>query len=349
MSVAGIDQAPEALVVEGKFQFGRYASPPGRLNMLDVSRPYHYPVLRFIKRTRLKDWQAFQFGDERWFFFTALYTAKLFSLVIFYAYDRESKKRHGFKHLIPGKAFSFSDSLSGSRVSWGRKRKHFSAECFFKDGRIALDMACVHRNVERSMTGHFEFSCAPSQSAPLSVCLPLGMNRAMYSTKLLMPMTGTFTIGGAEHRFETPAAMGVMDDHKGFYPYILRYDWVSGFGLDAKGRRVGFNLTDNQVRDQERFNENCLWINNRIYSLPPVKVTRPQGASGEWIIQDTEGMVDLVFVPTVPNDLVFNAGLLAADYHGPMGRFRGVIKNGTGEKIDAELLFGAGEQKYLRG
>ena len=128
----------------------------------------------------------------------------------------------------------------------------------------------------------------------------------------------------------------------------MRYDWVSGFGIDAKGRRVGFNLTDNQVKDQVKYNENCLWINNKIYSLPPVRVTRPAGPGGEWIIQDLEGMVDLVFVPSVANDIKLNAGLIAVDYHGPFGSFRGIIKNGSGEKIDAECLFGAGEQKYLR-
>ena len=72
-------------------------------------------------------------------------------------------------------------------------------------------------------------------------------------------------------------------------PTSMRYDWVTGFGLDQKGRRAGFNLTDNQVRDQVKYNENCLWLNNKIWPLPPVKVTRPQGSGGEWIVQDTRG------------------------------------------------------------
>ena len=349
MTLAPIDAAPGSLVAEGKFLFGRYSSPPSSLNMLDVARPYHYPIPRFLKRFRLKEWQAFQFGNERWYFFTALYTARVMSLVIFLAYDKQEKKLHGSRRIIPGQAFNFSESLSASRVTFKRKRSHFIATCAYDKGTIELDVGSTARRPDASYAGHFVFATSPQVAAPISVCLPLGLNRAMYSTKVLMPLTGEFTIGGMTHKFEAPGAMGVLDDHKAYYPLRMHYDWVSGFGIDAKGRRVGFNLTDNQVKDQVRYNENCLWINNKIWSLPPIKVTRPQGPAGEWIIQDTEGMVDLVFVPGVANDIKFNIGFFATDYHGPFGSFRGVIKSGSGEKIGVECLFGAGEQKYLRG
>ena len=348
MILEPLSAPPAQAVTEGKFAFGRYGAPIASVNMLDVSRPYHYPVPLFAKKLRLKEWQAFQFGDSRWYFFTALYTAKITSMAIFYAYDRQARRRYGFCRNIPGQAFSFSPSLSKSRVEYKRSRVHFSIESALDEGRFDLDIARLVRDPELSFAGHFGFSYGPQVSAPLSVCLPLGLNRAMYSTKVLMPLEGDFKLGSQSFRLQGPDAMGVLDDHKAFYPFSMHYDWVSGFGTDEKGRRVGFNLTNNQVKDQVRYNENCLWVNNKIWSLPPVKVTRPEGVEGEWIIQDTEGMVDLVFIPECPNDVQFNLGLVACDYHGPFGKFRGVIKNGGGEKIDASLLFGAGERKRLR-
>jgi hypothetical protein len=350
MTPSQLEAPPDSIVGEdGKFRLGRYSAPSPRINMLDVARPYHYPVPRFIKSMRLKEWQALQFGDERWFFFTALYSAKPVNLAIFVAYDRAAKRQYGFRRMFLGRPFVFPASLAKTRVSYVRRTSHFVIACSFDDGKVELDVAKAGGKPDSRFKGHFVLGCTPQAAAPLSVCLPLGMNRAMYSTKVLMPMSGSFRLGGEEHLFEGPSSMGILDDHKGFYPWRMRYDWVSGFGLDAKGRRVGFNLTDNQVKDQARYNENCVWINNKIWSLPPVKVTRPQGHRGEWIIQDTEGMVDLVFVPEAPNDIRFNLGLMATDYHGPFGSFRGIIKNGAGEKIDAERLFGAGEQKYVRG
>ncbi len=348
MKGKGFEPAPDAAVDGGAFALGRYGTPFRRINMLDVDRPFHYRIPRFIKNWRLKEWQAYQFGDARWSFFSTLYNAKVFSMVLFIAYDRELKKKYILRRLVPGGLFRFSESITGSDVYYHGARNLLESACDFDSGSIQLTVVRGSRRLERRFSGRFRFSCGPKAAAPNVVCLPLGMNRAMYSTKILMPMEGEFSVGGESHRLEGPASMGIFDDHKAYYPYRAHYDWVSGFGADAKGRRVGFNLTDNQVRDQARYNENCLWINNKVWPLPPVKVTRPKGIAGEWIIQDTEGMVDLVFTPELANDIRFNLGVLESDYSGPLGSFRGFIKNGEGEKVQAELLYGAGEREFLR-
>jgi hypothetical protein len=345
----GFDSAPEAIVQDGSFAFGRYGSPFLRANMLDVHRPYHYPIPRIVKNWRLKEWQSYQFGDERWFFLASLYNAKVCSLVVFIAYDRERKKKYQMRRILPGSMFHFSESLSGSKVYYRGAHNYLESTCDYEGGRIQLTVVRGARSPGRRFSGLFTFACGPKAASPNVVCLPLGLNRAMYSTKLLMPMEGEFSLGGESRRFEGPSSMGILDDHKAYYPYHLRYDWLSGFGVDAKGRRVGFNLMDNAgVREPYRDSENCLWINNKVWPLPPVKVTRPQGSGSEWIIQDTEGMVDLVFVPEMTNDLRFNLGFIESDYSGPIGSFRGFLKSGEGSKIDAEILYGVGEREYFR-
>jgi hypothetical protein len=348
LKARGFEPSPDAIVEDGEFALGRYGTPFKRINMLDVKRPFHYPVPRAFKNWRLKEWQAYQFGDERWFFVASLHNAKLCSMVLFLAYDRERKKKYLVRRLLPGGMFRFGESLSGSDVYYHGARTILDSSCDYDGGTIQLTVVRGSRKSERRFSGSFRFACGPKTASPNVVCLPLGLGRAMYSTKILMPMEGEFSMGGESHRFEGPGSMGILDDNKGYYPYHLRYDWVTGFGADAKGRRIGFSLIDNQVRDQEKCNENCLWINNKAWPLPPVKVTRPQGVAGEWIIQDTEGMVDLVFAPELRNDARFNIGIVENDYHGPLGSFRGFIKSGEGEKIQAELLYGVGEKGDFR-
>jgi len=348
LSARGFEPAPAAAVSGGRFEYGRFGTPFGRANLIDAERPYRYPLPRLLKSFRLKEWRAFQLGDGRWFFFTALYDAKTMGLALFHAYDRERKRRIGFQAPLPGGRLDFGESLSGTRTVFRSGGRYLEYRLEYDSGYMTISVLRREREAARSFAGEFRLSCKPKVAAPESVCLPLGINRAMYSTKVLMPCEGEFQSGGEAFSIGPPSAMGILDDHKGFYPYRMRYDWVTGFGLDQKKRRVGFNLTDNQVRDQAKYNENCLWINNRVWPLPPIRVTRPQGAAGEWVVQDTEGLVDLVFVPEAKNDLRFNFGLVESDYHGPFGSFRGVVKNGEGEKIQAELLYGAGEQKFLR-
>lgn len=343
---------PPRIVQDGKFVLGCFSGPPELANMLDVEKPYHYPVPVWVKDFRCKEWQAFQFGDKRWFFFTALYEGKSFSLVQFSAFDRERGKCFEIKRVMPlgrFERFGIGDRLDGGTAKYQDRRTTIQYNFNLSEGFVNVETRCAQGMSGKPFIGSFTFAYNTRQTAPSSVCLPLGLNRAMYSTKALMPMQGWFEAGGERFEFGSPDAMGIFDDHKGYYPYNLHYDWVTGFGQDSRGRRVGFNLTDNQVRDQEIYNENVLWINSRVFPLPPIKVTRPNGHDKPWHIQDTEGLVDLIFKPERKNDLKLNMLLAASDYHGPFGSFEGVLRSPDGaEKVDAQGLFGMGEEKHLR-
>jgi len=336
------------LVTDGRFAYGTYAKPFELTNMLDIERPYHYPVPRLIKYFRLKEWVAFYLGDSRRIFFTALYDAKVAALALFQGYDRETKRSFGFRRFLPGGSFRFGPSLDGTRLIFRGGRDFLEYNLDLSGGALKIRVGHKGNRFSPSLAGELILPWSDRQTAMETVCLPLGLNRAMYSTKALMPMNGFLKIGDETVEFSGPDAMGVLDDHKGYYPYRLRYDWVIGYGLDGKGRRVGFNITDNPVKDPERFNENCMWVGGRTFTLPPVRVTRPRGVYEEWIIQDTEGLVDLTFVPETKNDIKMNLLIARCDYSGPFGSFRGFVRNGDGEKIDASTVYGIGEKKYLR-
>lgn len=348
-----ISEPPERIVQDGRFNLGWYSGPAKFANMFEVERPYHYPVPRWVKAFRCKEWRAFQAGNERWFFFTALYEAKLFSTVLFYIWDKQNRQAYQIKRFLPPIHFGIGDRLDGERIGFQTRSCAISYKTDLSGGVISVEATRKGRRGGRGgllpFRVNFNFAYNSRQTAPSTVCLPLGLNRAMYSTKVLMPMQGWLELGEERFEFSGADAMGIMDDHKGYYPYQLRYDWITGFGLDGKGRRAGFNLTNNQVKDQAQYNENVMWINSRIFPLPPVTVTRPQGPDGTWHIQDTEGLVDLSFKPDFLNPFRVNALVMASNYYGPFGGFEGFIRSPDGaEKIDARSMYGMGEQKYLR-
>jgi hypothetical protein len=164
-----------------------------------------------------------------------------------------------------------------------------------------------------------------------------------------MPMQGSLMLGREKIEFKRNESFAVIDDHKGFYPYEMKYDWVTTAGYDDKGRLVGFNLTDNQSIDAEKYNENCLWVDGKIVLLPPVKFDRPQGVEGEWQIHDRYGMVDLYFKPVDMGKIDMNIGILKVKYFGPYGYLRGTVSDRSGARLDFNRYFGMGEQKYIRG
>ncbi|MDP2790174.1 MAG: DUF2804 domain-containing protein [Rectinemataceae bacterium] len=340
---------PEALVRDGNLILGSWEGVPGKANLLDIKHPYHYPLPRFLKRLRLKEWQAVEAGDEDWFLIAVLYDAKFFSMAVVDLWNRKEKKKYGFRRIFPGSRFSLPDSLELSESHATGGGDHLSIRIDPASGFVELRASSRARKRSRdSFELDLRFDLSEGASSLFSVCLPLGLNRAMYSTKVLMPCSGRISLAESEHDFDPAKASGILDDHKGFYPYRLHYDWVTGFGIDASGRRIGFNLTDNQVKDQERYNENRLWIDGRVEPLPPVTITRPYGRESPWVIQDTEGMVDLVFQPEVPHNITMNLGIAEIDYAGPFGRFEGRLRSASGESIHASLFYGMGEDKNVR-
>jgi len=166
----------------------------------------------------------------------------------------------------------------------------------------------------------------------------------------MFPVEGELVVGDHTHRLTTRDALALLDDHKGYYPYVMRWDWVTSATRDAGGRALGFNLTRNQCRDPARFNENCAWIDDRIGRLPVVAFERERAREpGErWRIRDRDGRVELAFEPTVPGDVRINAMVIESRYRGPFGRFVGRLEPEGLPPIEVDDWFGMGEEFWLR-
>ncbi len=340
--------APTSIVDHGRMKFGSWSGYPGEANLLDAAKPYRVRIPRFLKRMRLKEWRALQAGDETWFLFAVLYDAKFMSMASVDLWNRRSKTKLGFRRIFPLSRFIMSRSLEFSETHADRGTDHLSLRIDPEASYIGLHArSAPSKAAPEDLRLDLRFGFSPGDANPVSVCMPLGENRGIYSTKVLLPCSGTLSVDGDIHRFDPASATGAFDDHKGYYPYRLHYDWVTGFGVYAQGQRIGFNLTDNQVVDQERYNENRIWIGGEVHPLPPVRFERPEGIEGPWTIRDRRGIVDLSFHPEVSHDLSMRLGVAAVDYYGPFGSFSGGFTL-RGRSVDASHLYGMGEKKSVR-
>ncbi len=344
-----ITRAPRSLVEDGRTNFGTFSTDFKEVNPLDAVRVFGVPVPRFAKYMRLKEWQAYQLGNEECFLLAVLYNQKAGLLTQFIYYDR--KKRTGIKYerIVPSWKTAMPASLDDSRACYETGGYRIDYHNRLRDGMLYIDVAFRPRKELPGLYGHFEALHGAPGVRPLVVSLPLGKNRGMYSHKCLMPMRGSLCVGDSTVEFRDTDSFAIIDAHKGFYPYILKYDWITGVITGKKRGLAGFNLTDNQVINPEQYNENCLWTDGALHLLPPVKFERPGGVKGEWLIRDEFGMVDIVFTPEMENTLKMNLLVAKTDYHGPFGSFRGVIRPKTGARVAVDGFFGMGEQKYLRG
>ena len=344
-----IEDAPDRLVTNGKINFGTFNGPIEIVNPLDAAGVFGVPVPRFVKYLRLKEWQAFQLGSEECFMLVVVYNQKGAALTQFIFFDKCEGAGLKYEKLVPSFRVSVPSALGNSRARYSAKNFRIDIHNRLDRGRMFIDVAIESFKKLPDVYGHFEALHDAGAVNPIVVSLPFGANRGMYSHKCLMPMQGELTVGDRGYSFSKRDSFAIVDDHKGYYPAVMKYDWVTGVGRGKKGELIGFNLTDNQVLDKEKYNENCVWVGDRLHLLPPVTFARPDGVAGDWFIKDAYGMVDLAFTPVMENRIDINLLFLKTDYHGPFGTFRGTITTARGAKVPVKNFFGMGEKKYLRG
>ena len=335
-------EAPTDLVRDGRISFGTYAEPIPNPNLIDA-QPWGLPVPRALRALRLKEWQAFQFANRRYFFVVALFDAKVMGLVQIKAYDRQQKRKYVFERKLPGWSLRPAGNLLDSTFAHSGLR-------FVNDlrhDRIDIDIDVPAGPQMPALKGSLRILAAGCE--PEVVCIPFAENRGMYSHKCCMGIEGELRMGDERLHFSDGDSFALIDDHKGYYAWVMRWDGVTGAGFDPQGRRIGFNLTKNASVDPQGYNENCLWIDGRRHLLPPVRFRRrPELTPEVWEIRDDDGAVEVDFVIEVDGRVRVNALLLESRYRGPFGHFRGRLRGPEGAEVAVDDFFGMGEDFYLR-
>jgi hypothetical protein len=338
--------APARLVEAGRIHFGTCDRPIPDVNLIDA-QPFAIPLPRPLRALRLKEWQAFQLGSARWFVAVALFDAKLMALAQVKVYDRERRIKHAFERKLPSWALQAPRSLLRSEMSWADGPASIRIVNRLAEDRIELHLALPPSAEMPALSGSIALSARGVE--PQVVSIPFADNRGMYSHKACLVPEGELRLGDEVLPFSPSDGYALMDDHKGYYPYVMRWDWVTGGGIDAKGRRIGLNLTRNDSIDPLRFNENCLWIDGRRHLLPGVGfVRRPELAPEVWEVRDEAGEVAVDFVIELDGHVRVAALVVESRYRGPFGAVRGHVQGPGGERIELEGMFGMGEDFYLR-
>lgn len=329
---------------DGKLNFGTYNKAIPQINMIEARRPLGYPAFKRFEKFRLKEWEAFQAGNERLFIFGAIYNAKLSGIICLNVYDREYKKMYKINKIINSSKIKVASGLLDTETKCETKNisMHFYNNLKENEIKIIGDIrkTKVSPEINLDIKGYHT-------SEPIVTCQPFYKNRGLYSHKSYMTMDGYVILGEERIDFDIDNSYMIIDDHKGYYPWSLKYDWVTGWGENIEGSAFGFNLTDNQVNEQKEYNENCIWIDEKMYPLPPIVVKRDYSDKEVWNIRDEYDMVNIYFYPETKISIKFNCVLIYTDYEAPMGRFEGYFRVND-KQIYVKECFGMGEKKRYR-
>jgi hypothetical protein len=335
-------------VENGKPLQGTWTEAFHEVDLLAIQRPYSIPLLKGVKDSRIKEWESFLIQDDRYYLDAIFCNVKYYCWAQVFLYDKKNQDQLRFRKIIPFNGWHMPRSLANSSVDSRVYGFFFRIHNWLDADTIKVDLDIEANQVRPSFTAHVEYDLNRAKIIPMTVNLLFSEKRCMYAYKVLSSVRGDMVFGGRHISFNPEKTSGIFCDFKGFYPYRMRSVWCTGLGFDGENRRYGFSIVDNQTRESFKNNENALWIDGRLTPLPPVRITMPGGIDSDWIIQDMEGMVDLVFSPCEEVRSGFNLLITRCEYETPLGLFNGMLLDVDGNQIQVRNLWGMGQKLYLR-
>lgn len=340
-----IVQAPASLVDNGKINFGVFDAPLHNVNLADAALPGPLgPAPDWWKRFRLKKWQFFLLTHPKYsvcfIVIDLVYTSSSFVFV----FDRERRKSFEHKRIKLDRKLAVPDNLYDGRCFFRESGYNVEIHNKLDEGLHTLDVRVGEKRGAPAVNVDANVLQRPGEIQPLVVSLPLGGGRGMYSNKVVCPVEGTARIGDEEITYDPARDTAVIDEHRGLYPRHTFWKWATFGVIGPDGKTLGVQLTDNLIKDQAAWNENCIYTGDTITLLGPARFDFDiRDVMKPWKLSDAEGRVRLDFAPLgVKLDRV-NLGFFNMDYRQPFGRFNGALTDDRGTEYKIKDAFGVTE------
>ncbi|MDO4381014.1 MAG: DUF2804 family protein [Clostridia bacterium] len=336
---------PENVVDEnGNAYFGTFEKEFPRMDFLKVNKPSKFP--NALNKMKLTLWEAIELNLKDIIVLTAVCDMGVFGTGLTLVYDKRTKKVTKFQDMFPKNCAVISDTLLNGDTTESRG-KNVVLKCVnhFENGQAFVTGHAKDAKSGNSVSYDVELNRV---SLPSIVSIPFGANRPLYSQKDLFKLSGWVEFNGVKYETDEEST-AIIDDHRGYYPYVAHYDWVTTMGkMEINGERkfFGFNLTRNQSTNQNDYNENLIWFEGNTTLLTPVRFEHPE--YNKWRIRDVYGMVDITFdigdrfIMRVPG------GVIDINYHVTFGTLSGYVCDPDGNKYILDGMSGIGEDKSLR-
>lgn len=353
---------PDDLVdKDGKIVFGNFDKEFKTMDLVRAKKPTKAP--NCMNRLKLTLWEATEVHFKEGVLLAVICDMGIFGKTFNVFYDKRNRKVYSWDTNLKSKDTQIAPNLIQGSVAYAKTDvSHVRYVNTFDEGKAHLDGHHEGEALVDSKTkeGHsIEYSVdlqRLSKPCVASIPFPYSKNRTLYSQKDFFKATGYIILDG--ERFESDEeSVAIIDDHRGYYPRRAHYDWVTTLGINeinGEKKYFAFNLTRNQSIDQERYNENMIFLEDDSSILPPVKFTRSVESKdflnkgySEWYIKDEYGMVDIKFKVYNLNSMILHTGIVNIDYYITYGELEGYIMGEDGTKYVLDGMLGMGEDKTL--
>ncbi|MBQ7295284.1 MAG: DUF2804 family protein [Clostridia bacterium] len=336
---------PVSLLDEnGKAVFGTFDKEFEKIELLKIKDQSFLPD--FMNWFRYSCWEAVEVNMKDCVLLTAICFMGLLTTSVTCFYDKETKKVTSWeKTYFLSDKIKVADTLLGGAESVLRDRD-FTFECV---NHFEKGSAEVKGFAKDKKAGDIRYEVSLQRVClPSVVSIPFGENKPLYTQKDVFATTGYVEFCGKRYECDE-STVSIIDDHKGYYPRKMHYDWVTTMGkkdIDGKEQYFGVNLTRNQSTNQQDYNENIIWFEDKISRLPPVRFEHI--SYNEWKVRDVYGMVDVdVHIKDRYIRRIAASPIMNVKYHIVYGELSGYVMDEEGNKWSLDGMTAIGEDKSM--
>lgn len=336
---------PQSLLDEnGRAVFGTFDKEFENLDMMKIRDQSFLPDK--LNWFRFSAWEAVEVNLKDCVLLTATCFMGLLTTGVTCFYDKKTGKVTSWdKTYFLSKKINVADNLLDGNTSYVRE-KDFTVECInnFENGNALIKgFATDKKKPSIRYEMNLQRACLPSV-----VSIPFGDNKPLYTQKDVFSVTGYLEFDGKRYECDE-STTAIIDDHKGYYPRRMHYDWVTTMGkkeIDGKQEYFGVNLTRNQSVCQQDYNENLIWFENKSSRLPPVRFEHI--SYNEWKARDVYGMVDVdIHIKDRYIRRIIASPIMNINYHIVFGELSGYVMDEDGNKWSLDGMAAIGEDKSM--
>ncbi|CEM62178.1 DUF2804 family protein [Treponema phagedenis] len=345
-----ISPAPDLPVKNGVPLFGSYSGWFKKFDIRGLKRPFgNLPIPVFLTNRRIISSMRFMFCNADIIGEMEFFSAGYFSFMETNLWQRKTNKRFSYRKLLPGGFMHLPKSIAYSVTACRTKKRYARIFSRLLQGMMHIDFDFSKSRDRPACEGRLDFYTGIKGAVNLSSVIPYQVRRRCQTTYLHCgTVNGWVSFGFNEDiHLDKNLAPGFFEFRNTYMPARMKRTILIGLGyIDRK--LISFQLANSVAPDSYSYNDNILFYDGKRVPLPPVRITRPYGTTGVWIIQDTERMVDLTFTPISQSKRTISALILHADYNTIYGTFDGTLLTSTGEAVKLKNFAGIGKRIRMR-
>lgn len=331
-------EPPASIIENGKAHFGTFKGVPSKIDIKGMRAPYAgVPLPSWISNLRIKSRLDYVFSLDKYIGFAEFFDFKVFGLAEIIFWNKETGKKSVYHSLMSARrrfipkltTRGICASYRNSRyikISWGRKHQHH-----------ALAFKVKGDSVRPDAEGYFYSPMVDDMHQDVTFVNP-SPTSSRCSATWITPMNIQGHIAINKEQVDDSKGLGAMILNRTYFKMHSKTTFAMGIGT-ISGRngekKLIFHLKSSNLdaADAEKNNDNVLFVNGEATTLPSVYMTHSFGMSKDWVIQDTENMIDLTFTPVSLNSRTLNIIAMRTTSTAIFGNFSGVLITENNEKL----------------